>query len=164
MEVIMETKRNSWEEIVKKLNSGNFTIATMESCTGGGIADEITSISGASAVFKKTYVTYSNEAKIEQGVPAEVIEQYTVYSPETAIEMAKAVKAKAKSDIAIGVTGQLGRIDPNNPVDKLNCVWFAIASKDNQIFVHEVHVPNAERKSQKEYVINAVATELLKLI
>lgn len=164
MEVIIEMKRNIWDEIVNKLNLGNSTIATMESCTGGGIANEITSISGASAVLKESYVTYSNEAKIKQGVPADVIEKHTVYSPETAIEMARAVKANANSDIGIGITGQLGRIDPNNPVDKLNRVWFAIANKNNQIFVYEVHVPNSERKSQKEYVINAVATELLKLI
>lgn len=164
MEVIIEMKRNIWAEIVKKLNLGNYTIATMESCTGGGITDEITNISGASAVLKESYVTYCNEAKIKQGVPAEVIEKHTVYSPETAIEMARAVKAKANSDIAIGVTGQLGMIDPNNPVDKLNCVWFAIVNHKNQIFVHEVHVPNSERKSQKECVINAVAIALLELV
>jgi PncC family amidohydrolase len=68
---------NLWSEIVNKLIENNLTIATMESCTGGGVANEITSISGASAVIKESYVTYCNEAKIKQGVPAETIEKYT---------------------------------------------------------------------------------------
>lgn len=160
----MNNKRNKWTEIVKKLNQQKMTIATMESCTGGGIANEITSISGASSVLMESYVTYCNEAKIKQGVSTDVIDKYTVYSPETAIEMAKAVKRKAKSDIAIGVTGQLGRIDPSNPVDKLNYVWFAVADKNDKIVVKEVHVPETERKSQKQVVIDAIATALLDLI
>ena len=160
----MNNKRNKWTEIVKKLNQEKMTIATMESCTGGGIANEITSISGASSVLMESYVTYCNEAKIKQGVSTDVIDKYTVYSPETAIEMAKAVKRKAKSDIAIGVTGQLGRIDPSNPVDKLNYVWFAVADKNDKIVVKEVHVPETERKSQKQVVIDAIATALLDLI
>lgn len=100
----MKDEQNYWSKIVNKLNEFNLSIATMESCTGGGIANEITNISGASSVLKESYVTYCNEAKIKQGVPAEVIAKYTVYSPETAIEMAKAVKEKAKSDIGVGVT------------------------------------------------------------
>lgn len=160
----MNNKRNNWAEIVSRLKEKGLTIATMESCTGGGIANEITNISGASAVLMESYVTYCNEAKIKHGVPSDVIEKYTVYSRETAIEMAKAARTRANSDIAIGVTGQLGRIDPNNPVDKLNCVWFAIASKNNELFVQEVHVPNLEREVQKKYVINIVEMYLLDFI
>ena len=88
----MENNKNIWEEIVKKLIEKKLTISTMESCTGGGIANEITNISGASEVLKVSYVTYSNEAKIKFGVPEKIIEKYTVYSKETAIEMAKAAK------------------------------------------------------------------------
>ena len=160
----MEEKRNKWAEVVKRLNEQKKTIATMESCTGGGIANEITNISGASSVLKESYVTYCNEAKIKQGVPADVIAKYTVYSEETAIEMAKAVKRKAKSDISIGVTGQLGRIDPSNPVDKLNYVWVAAMKNDKFVFVREVHVPEAERRQQKEFVIDAVASMVLEII
>ena len=67
------------EMLVKKLTKNKKTIATMESCTGGGLASEITNISGASEILKKSYVTYCNEAKIELGVPKEVIEKHTVY-------------------------------------------------------------------------------------
>lgn len=151
---------NIWDEIVGKLIERNLTIATMESCTGGGVVNEITNISGASAVLKESYVTYCNEAKIKQGVSRDVIEQYTVYSKETAVEMAKAVKNKTNSDIAIGVTGQLGRIDPNNPVDKLNLVWYAVINCNDEVVVREINVPDEARGKQKEFVINAIADSL----
>ena len=156
--------RNYWFDIVNKLIEKNLTIATMESCTGGGIANEITNISGASAVIKESYVTYCNEAKIKEGVPAEVIEKYTVYSSKTAQEMAKAAKRQAKSNMAVGITGQLGRIDPNNPANKLNHVWFAIVDNNDNIIEKEIVVPDAERKIQKEYAINEVAKELISSI
>ena len=158
----MSRNENAWSKIVEELNCKNMTIATMESCTGGGIADKITNISGASAVLKESYITYSNEAKIKQGVPREVIEKYTVYSPETAIEMAKAVKKNAKSNYAIGVTGQLGRIDPNNPVDKLNYVWYAIIDETENCLIVELQVIDDNRKEQKDFVIEHMAKTLLK--
>ena len=160
----MKAKRNKWAKIVSILQQKKLTIATMESCTGGGIANEITSISGASSVLMESYVTYCNEAKIKQGVSAEVISKYTVYSPETAIEMAKAVKKQAKSDVAVGITGQLGRIDPNNPIDRLNYVWYAIINQNDELAVKQIQVPNSERKNQKDFVINQVALTLLELI
>ena len=156
--------RNYWFEIVNKLIEKKQTIATMESCTGGGIANEITNISGASAIIKESYVTYCNEAKIKHGVAAEVIDTYSVYSTETAIEMAKAAKQKANSNYSIGVTGQLGRIDPNNPEEKLNHVWFAISDKDDNITSKEIVVPSDDRNKQKEYVIDEIAKELVNII
>ena len=157
----MENNKNIWEEIVKKLIEKKLTISTMESCTGGGIANEITNISSASEVLKVSYVTYSNEAKIKFGVPEKIIEKYTVYSKETAIEMAKAAKEQSKADITIGITGQLGRIDPANPIDKLNVVYFAISDKNDNITVKQVNVPEESRKKQKEFMINKVAEALL---
>ena len=97
-------------------------------------------------------------------MPAKVIEKYTVYSSETAVEMAKAVKKAASSDIGIGITGQLGRIDPSNPVEKLNHVWFAIVNKNNNVTEKEIVVPDDDRKNQKEYAINEVAKELIRLV
>ena len=60
----MEENKNIWEDIVKILINKNYTISTMESCTGGGIANQITNIQGASAILKESYITYCNEAKI----------------------------------------------------------------------------------------------------
>lgn len=158
------TNQNYWDEIVNNLKEKGLTVATMESCTGGGIASAITNVYGASAVLSESYVTYSNDAKIKQGVRASVIEKHTVYSHETAVEMAKAVKSKVGSDMGIGVTGQLGRIDPNNQVDKLNIAWFAIVNQNDEVYTKEIHVPDAERMEQKDYVIDCVARELIALI
>ena len=154
---------SNWKTIVNKLIEEELTIATMESCTGGGIANEITNISGASSVIKESFVTYCNEAKIKHGVPSIIIEQYTVYSPEVAIAMAKAAKEQTNSDIGIGVTGQLGRIDPANPVDKLNTVWYSIIDEENNIIIKEIHVPNLERKEQKSYILDEISNSLINI-
>ena len=154
---------NNWNIIVKQLIENNLTISTMESCTGGGIANEITNISGASAVLKECFVTYCNEAKVKHGVPGVLIEEFTVYSPEVAIAMAKATKEQTGSDIGIGVTGQLGRIDPANPVDKLNTVWYAIIDENNNVVVNELQVPDIERKEQKAFIIFDISKCLLNL-
>lgn len=157
----MINETDKWKVIVNKLIEDELTISTMESCTGGGIANAITNISGASAVLKESFVTYCNEAKVKHGVSEILIEQYTVYSPEVAVAMAKAAKEGADADIGIGVTGQLGRIDPSNPVDKLNTVWYAIIDEENQVKVEEIKVPDIERKEQKEFIIQEIANKLL---
>ena len=131
----------------------------MESCTGGGLASEITNISGASEILKKSYVTYCNEAKIELGVPKEVIEKHTVYSAETAIAMATAVSKKAQSNIGIGITGQLGRIDPQNPSGEVGNVWYAI-NNEGEITVHKLKLEDMPRKEQKAVVIREIIETL----
>ena len=70
------------EEVVKRLIDKNKTISTMESCTGGGVANAITNVEGASEVLKFSAVTYSNEFKIKMGVSKDVIDKYSVYSME----------------------------------------------------------------------------------
>lgn len=66
-------------QVVNKLRQDGLFITTVESCTGGGLANAITNISGASEVIKGAFVTYSNEQKIALGVPQEIIDKYTVY-------------------------------------------------------------------------------------
>lgn len=78
--------------------------------------------------------------------------------------MARAVKQKASSNIGIGVTGQLGRIDPNNPVDKLNVVWYAIINNKNETLVQEVHIADAKREQQKETLLEDIAKNILKCL
>lgn len=127
-------KNLSWE-VVNKLKERNLYISTMESCTGGGVANALTNISGASEVMKEAFVTYSNEAKIKNGVSADTIEQYTVYSKEVAIEMAKAARMGAvRADIGVGITGSITRSDPNNPNSIPGEVFVAVNSKDETMF------------------------------
>ena len=102
------------EEIIKKLTELSKTIATMESCTGGAVANSITNIEGASLVFKFGAVTYSNEYKIKMGVDSNIIDKYTVYSIETAMEMSKNIAEFSNADYGIGITGKINREDQNN--------------------------------------------------
>ena len=75
--------RGKYTELTLGLIRRGLTITTMESCTSGQIASLITDTEGSSAVLKGAFVTYSNEAKIMQGVPAAIIGTYGVYSAET---------------------------------------------------------------------------------
>lgn len=95
------------EYIVKYLLDNNITISTMESCTGGLLANLITDFCGAGDIFKFSAVTYSNEFKIKMGVSEEVISKYSVYSKETAKEMAYNISKFSNSVIGVGITGKL---------------------------------------------------------
>ncbi len=98
----MKTK-NKMEEIIKILRERRWTIGVMESCTGGAMANCITSIPGASDVFREGRVTYCNEAKIKAGVDKRMIEKYGGISQEVAEEMVR----KVETNVGIGVTGNL---------------------------------------------------------
>lgn len=96
------------ERVIRQLVANKLYITTVESCTGGGLAYYLTNVPGASEALKDSFVTYSNEAKIALGVPADIIERFGVYSQETAIAMAEAGLARSvKADIAVGITGRI---------------------------------------------------------
>lgn len=119
--------REHYRRLTKLLIDRKYTITTMESATSGQIASLITDTEGSSAVLKGAFITYSNEAKILQGVPAETIEKYTVYSRETAEAMAAACMKAYGARIGIGVTGTMGNVDPANPDASVpGQVYFAI--------------------------------------
>lgn len=126
-----ETRR-MYERITRALIEKGLTITTMESATSGQIASLITDTEGSSAVLKGAFVTYCNEAKIMQGVPADILEKYTVYSRETAAAMAKACRRTYGADIGIGVTGTMGNTDPANPGASVpGQVYFALDIQGN---------------------------------
>ena len=153
------------KEIVRHLELLNKTISTMESCTGGAVASEITNVEGASNVLKYSAVTYSSEYKIKMGVNENVINKYTVYSKETAREMAKNISNYANSNIGIGITGQLNRTDPFNPVGKVNEVYISIYDKDlDKYYDEKLQVNGDSRKENKEQGINRLENILLKVL
>lgn len=111
----VESVRAGYTELTRLLIARGLTITAMESATAGLIASLITDTEGASAVLRGSFVTYSNEAKMMQGVPGKILAEYTVYSPETAAAMADACAAAYGADIGIGITGTTGNVDPENP-------------------------------------------------
>ena len=153
------------EEIVKLLTNNKETISTMESCTGGAIANAITNIEGASEVIKFSAVTYSNDFKIKMGISPKIIEKYTVYSIEVAKEMSKIITNYTASDYGIGITGKLNRLDPANPYGKDNLVFISIYSKkDNKYTTATVECTSKTRIGNKELVLGTVILLLKNII
>lgn len=153
------------KEVVEKLIKSKKTISTMESCTGGGVANAITNIEGASEILKFSAVTYSNEFKIKMGVSKETIDKYSVYSMETAREMSKNISDFTKSDYGIGITGKLNRVDKNNPFGKDNVVFISIYDrKNNDYYSETVKAVKFTRDKNKELVIEKTIKLLLTLL
>lgn len=95
--------------VVALLKQNELTLAAAESLTGGKFSDAIVSVSGASAVFKGAFITYSNEAKMSSlQIDQALIETYGAVSEETAVAMAKQTKDKLNTDLAISFTGVAG--------------------------------------------------------
>jgi nicotinamide-nucleotide amidase len=91
------------------LTQQNKTIATAESCTGGKIAQVLTSVSGASNYFRGSVVSYATDTKVSVlGVSEETIKKYTVVSAQVAKEMALGIQKLMKTDYAIATTGNAG--------------------------------------------------------
>jgi len=153
------------KRIVDKLKKLNKTISTMESCTGGGVANSITNIEGASEVLKFSAVTYSNEFKIKMGVSSDIIDKYSVYSIETAMEMSKNISKFTNSNYGIGITGKLNRVDINNLYGNDNKVFISIYNKNlDKFYNYDIEVNKESRKENKELVINLIIEKLLEVI
>jgi len=114
--------------IAKLLTSKKMSLAVAESFTGGRIAEKITAMSGASAYFKGSVVSYATQTKIEVlKVSKTTIEAHSVVSEQVAMEMAANVKTLLKSDFAIATTGNAGPLKGDSNAD-IGTVYIAIAS------------------------------------
>jgi len=107
---VYSTTGESLEEVVgHRLRIKQFTIATAESCTGGLVAERLTSIPGSSDYFAGGVVSYTNQTKTRLlDVPEEVIEQHGPVSGEVAEAMARGVKARIGATIGVSITGTAG--------------------------------------------------------
>jgi len=112
--------------IGEKLKVGGQQLALAESCTGGNIAQLLTSISGASAYFPGGVVSYSNEAKINMlGVRAETLADQGAVSEATVLEMVAGVREKFAAAYGIAVSGIAGP-DGGTPEKPVGTVWIAV--------------------------------------
>jgi nicotinamide-nucleotide amidase len=97
------------KRIGARLKARRLKLATAESCTGGWIAQAVTSVPGSSEWFDRGFVTYSNEAKKELlGVRAGTLSRHGAVSRETAREMAAGALARSRAQVAVAVTGVAG--------------------------------------------------------
>lgn len=134
--------------VVKLLKRRGETLAVAESCTGGLLADRITDVPGASTVFDRGVVTYSNRAKMELlQVPADVIEAKGAVSPEVARFMAEGVRRVAGTDWGIGITGIAGP-GGGSREKPVGLVYFALAGPGVSL-VREEHWSGDRRKIKR---------------
>lgn len=153
------------DRVVELLKNANKTIASMESCTGGGFVNEVTNIEGASDVIKFSAVTYSNEYKIKFGVSEYLIDKYSVYSIEVAREMSKKISEFAKSSIGIGISGTLKRYDENNITKDNDLVYYSIYDKNSDVYYTDIiKLKSVGRENNKEEVISVIVDKLKEIL
>lgn len=123
---------NSIETIIgKQLADLDKTLSVAESCTGGSIAEAITSKPGASKYFKGSVVSYATESKVNiLNVSENDIQKHSVISKQVVEAMAKGVLELYKSDYAISTTGNAGPTKGDSDAD-VGTVWIAIATKNS---------------------------------
>jgi nicotinamide-nucleotide amidase len=134
------------------------TMATAESCTGGKIAQMLTSVSGASNYFRGSVVSYATDTKISVlGVDAKTIEKFTVVSKEVASEMAVGIQKLMKTDYAIATTGNAGPTTEPGKAE-VGTVFIALATP-TAVFVEEFNFGQPRDK-----VIDRTANKALEIL
>lgn len=100
---------NDVTDLLQKARNSGITIATAESCTGGMVAVALTDVAGASDVFDRGFVTYSNAAKKAMlGVAQATLDSFGAVSEDVAAEMAQGALAQSAAQLAVSVTGIAG--------------------------------------------------------
>ncbi|MDX1696193.1 MAG: CinA family protein [Ketobacteraceae bacterium] len=107
------------------LKETGLSVATAESCTGGWVAQTITSVPGSSEWFDRGFVTYSNEAKREMlGVRAQALKKYGAVSEKVVLDMALGAVRKSGAAMSVSVSGVAGP-DGGTEEKPVGTVWFA---------------------------------------
>ena len=115
--------------LARLLMQKKWTVTAAESCTGGGVANAFTSLSGSSAWFEQSWVTYSNKAKATLlDVPESVLNEYGAVSAQTVEAMANGAAKNASADTAIAVSGIAGP-GGGTETKPVGLVWFGFYIK-----------------------------------
>lgn len=128
-DAVYSRQGESLEQIVGYwLQMRNATLAVAESCTGGLLAERITSIGGSSRYFLGGAVVYSNHLKTElAGVPTEMIHRHGAVSREVAAALAEGIRYRCESTLGVGITGVAGPAG-GTPEKPVGLVFHAVAS------------------------------------
>lgn len=154
------------KDLGTKLHERQLTIVSAESCTGGWIAQEITSVPGSSKWFSQGWVTYSNESKTSMlDVPAELIVKYGAVSEPVVSAMASGALYKSGADIAVATSGVAGP-DGGTEYNPVGTVWTAIAIKqsNNNSIITECLKLDGNRTEIREQSVEFVLQKVLKLL
>jgi nicotinamide-nucleotide amidase len=131
------------------LQERHATLATAESCTGGAIAQMITSVPGSSGWYKGSVVAYSNDIKHQiLGVQREIIEQHGAVSRQVVTEMAISLQTMFNTDYAIATSGIAGP-DGGTAEKPVGTTWIAIAAPDEVLAFHYLFGDSRERNIRR---------------
>ena len=134
-DIIVGFDENETIEVVlgRQLTQLGKTISTAESCTGGKIAEVLTSVAGASNYFRGSVVTYATDTKVSVlGVSQNTINKFSVVSSQVATEMAIGIMKLMKTDYAIAITGNAGPSKGDADAE-VGTVFIALATSDKLI-------------------------------
>jgi nicotinamide-nucleotide amidase len=144
--------------IAQLLTKKGMTLGTAESCTGGKIAQQITSIPGASAYFKGSIVSYATETKIEVlKVSKTAIDEFSVVSAEVAVEMASNLRKMLKTDFAIATTGNAGPTKGDSDAE-VGTVFIAVVSPKATV------VEKYRMGSQRERIVQKTVNKAFEML
>jgi nicotinamide-nucleotide amidase len=146
------------------LKSHGLMLATAESCTGGGVTQALTDISGSSAWFERGFVTYSNTSKIEMlGVQQSTLDAHGAVSEATVREMVEGALAHSHAHISLAVSGIAGP-DGGTAEKPVGTVWFAWALRDGETYAqrHYLHGDRAAVREQSVQISLQGVLDLLK--
>ncbi len=139
----------------KMLTKQNKTLSTAESCTGGKIAEVLTSVPGSSQYFKGSVVSYATETKINVlGIPESLINEHSVVSAAVVSAMALSIKKMMKTDYAIATTGNAGPSKGDSNAE-IGTVFIALATP-NDIIVEEFNFGQPREKVIDRTVIKSL--------
>jgi nicotinamide-nucleotide amidase len=140
----------------RRLKERGARLVCAESCTGGWIAQVVTSVAGSSEWFERGFVTYSNEAKQELvGVRGETIARHGAVSEETAREMALGALAASHGTIAVAVTGVAGP-SGGTPAKPVGMVCFAWTDQSGKLKSETRHFTGDREKVRRQSVMRAL--------
>ena len=137
------------------------TLATAESCTGGGIGAALTAVSGASAVYKGGIISYTNQVKESVlGVPLALLDTCGAVSAPVAEAMARGARNVLCADVAVSVTGLAGpgADDFGNPVGTV-----FIGYSDDAVTLSQHYLFSGDRESVRRQTIHAALELILKM-
>jgi len=143
-------------QVVEAATAERKRVVTAESCTGGLIAAALTSISGASAVFGRGFITYGNDAKTDLlGVLPDRLNVFGAVSAEVADDMASGALTYSDADIALSVTGIAG---PQGGSDKkpVGLVFLGIATRDGRHIHLESHFKGSRHEIRSQATIEGL--------
>lgn len=150
------------EIVVRKLKQKNLKLATAESCTGGMLAQYITSINGSSEVFEMGIVSYGNWVKEKElKVNPDLINTYGAVSEQVCKEMALGVLKKANSEISASITGIAGP-SGGTPQKPVGTVYIAVATKQSIKCKHLTI--SGDRKSVREQTVKQILILIKEII